>query len=148
LEVLAPIHAAHVLVIESGSGYLAALAAQVVQKVTVLFSDVGQAKVALNNFTKSGYTNITAKSGLLARGWQRNAPYDAIILAGASYTIPDTWQEQLTQQGHVIGAMPDADGIVRLYHYSRHFGHLSGRTVVDMDVPFLPGLSPPAKFKF
>ncbi|HCM84159.1 MAG TPA: hypothetical protein DIS76_06295 [Rhodospirillaceae bacterium] len=102
LEHIAAAAPHHVLVVESGAGYVAALAAQIFNQVTVLFPDVGPAKVALNNYAKAGYSNVTVKSGLLQRGWSRGAPYQAVIMAGASATIPDSYAQQLSDGGQLI----------------------------------------------
>lgn len=148
MEYLLPNAPEHALVLESGAGYVAALAAQIFPKVTALFPDVGPAKIALNNYTKAGYQNLTAKSGLPPRGWSRSAPYQAIILAGASAMIPDAWDEQLSDGGRMIGFFPDESGLVKLRIYLKLHGSFSGRTLADGAAPFLPGLAPVAQFRF
>lgn len=142
-----PAHA-HIMVIESGAGYMAALTSRVFEKVTALFPDVGPAKVALNNYVKAGYQNITVKSGLLTRGWSRNAPYQTIILAGASASLPEAYAEQLADGGRVVGLFPDETGLIKLHVYLKLHGTISGRTVADGSAPFLSGLAPPAQFRF
>ena len=148
LEEIAPRMPTHVLVVESGSGYMAALAGLIFAQVTALFPDVGPAKVALNNYAKAGYQNITVKSGLLQRGWARGAPYQAIIMAGASATIPEAWVDQLSDGGWMVGLFPDETGLVKLRAYLKMHRSLSGRTMADGSAPFLPGLVPMAKFAF
>jgi protein-L-isoaspartate(D-aspartate) O-methyltransferase len=148
MEKILPSAPHHVLVIESGAGYMAALAAQIFLQVTVLFADVGAAKVALNNYAKAGYDNITVKSGLLARGWARNAPYDAIILAGACSILPDAWVEQLADDGHVIGFFPDDQDVTRLQLMLKKHGVISGCKIADGQAPYLQGLAPIQSFKF
>ncbi len=148
MEKILPSDPHHVLVIESGSGYIAALAAQIFLQVTVLFADVGAAKVALNNYAKAGYDNITVKSGLLARGWSRNAPYDAIILAGACAALPDSWSEQLADNGHVVGFFPNDNGLTKLHLMLKKHGVISGRILADGKAPYLQGLAPIQSFKF
>lgn len=138
----------HVLVVESGSGYVAALAAQVFNQVTALFPEVGPAKVALNNYAKSGYDNITVKSGLLQRGWSRGAPYQAIMMTGASAFIPDAYAEQLADGGQVCGFFPDDSGLVKMRLMLKKHGVISGRAVADSDVPYLAGLMPAPQFRF
>lgn len=148
VEHLTPAMPDHVLVVESGSGYVAALASRIFRQVTALFPDVGPAKVALNNYAKSGYDNVTAKSGLLQRGWSRSAPYQAIILSGASAAVPDAYAEQLVDDGQLIGFFPDENGLIKLRIFLKKYGVVSGRTLADSDVPYLPGLSPAPQFRF
>jgi len=148
LEYIAPFNPEHVLVLESGAGYVSAIAAKVFPQITALFPDVGPAKVALNNYAKSGYQNVTVKSGLLARGWSRSAPYQAIIMAGASAGIPDALVEQLSNGGHVIGLLHDESNLVKLRLFIKLHGGISGRTVADGESPYLAGLAPLPQFRF
>lgn len=147
LEQIAPDAPEHVLVIESGAGYLTSLAAQVFSKVTALFPDVGPAKVALNQCNKLGYANITVKSGLLSRGWSRSAPYQAIILAGACATVQEAWVDQLSDGGKIAGLLPSPKA-QQLQVMLKIRGAISGRMVSDGAAPFLYGLSPAVRFDF
>lgn len=148
LETIFPHSPEHVLVLESGAGYVTALAAQVFPRVTALFPDVGPAKVALNQFTVANYANIAVKSGLLARGWSRSAPYDGIIFAGAAAQVPDSLANQLSDGGYAVGFFPAGNGLVKLGVWLKMHGALSYRAVLDGAAPYLPGLAPAAVFAF
>lgn len=148
LEHLVPHQPDHVLVLESGSGYITALASRIFPKVTALFPDVGPAKTALNHFTVAKYGNIAVKSGLLMRGWSRSAPYQAILFTGAASSMPDSLAQQLPEGGYAVGFFPSGNGLVKLGLWLKMHGALSYCVLADATVPFLPGLTPPATFRF
>jgi protein-L-isoaspartate(D-aspartate) O-methyltransferase len=148
LEHTVPTQPQHVLVLESGSGYVSALAAQVFPKVTALFPDVGPAKVALNQFTRANYDNISVKSGLLPRGWSRSAPYQAMIFAGGAAEVPDLLAEQLSDGGTISGFFTSETGLTKFGLWLKLHGVLSYRQVADGIAPYLLGLAPPARFQF
>jgi protein-L-isoaspartate(D-aspartate) O-methyltransferase len=148
LEHIAPTQPEHVLVLESGAGYVTALAAQIFPRVTALFPDVGPAKVALNQYSQSKYENIAVKSGLLPRGWSRSAPYQAIIFAGAAADVADGLVDQLSDGGVVSGFFPAETGLTKFGLWLKLHGVLSYRPIADGKAPYLVGLSPPVRFQF
>lgn len=91
-----------VLEIGTGSGYQAAILAELAREVYTIerFENLGKsAKIILN---KLGYTNIKIKSGDGTLGWPEIAPFDRIIITAASPRIPLPLTEQLKENGRLI----------------------------------------------
>lgn len=98
-----------VLDIGTGSGYLAALLAQLVKHVYSVEIDPTLAETARQRLKEAGCLNVSVETGDAALGWERNAPYD-VIVAGGSYPVrPDALIAQLADGGRlfaVVGQLP------------------------------------------
>lgn len=91
-----------VLEIGTGSGYQAAVLAELASEVRTveLFPDLaGAARAKLE---KLGYKNIFFRAGDGAQGWQEHAPYDAIIVTCAAPDIPPALLAQLKPGGRLV----------------------------------------------
>ncbi len=91
-----------VLEIGTGSGYQAAILAELVKEVYTIerFETLAKrAEAILNEF---GYTNIKIKVGDGTLGWEEAAPFDKIMITAASPQIPLPLTEQLKENGKLI----------------------------------------------
>lgn len=96
-----------VLEIGTGSGYQAAVLAQIIDTVfTIEIVDV-LAKRAQQKLTALGYNNIFVKSGDGYKGWPEQAPFDAIIITAAPTIIPEPLVDQLKIGGRMILPLGD-----------------------------------------
>jgi protein-L-isoaspartate(D-aspartate) O-methyltransferase len=96
-----------VLEIGTGSGYQAAVLAEIVDTVyTIEIVDV-LAKNAQRNLERLGYENVLVKRGDGYAGWPEHAPYDAIIITAAPTKIPEPLLEQLKVGGFMILPLGD-----------------------------------------
>jgi protein-L-isoaspartate(D-aspartate) O-methyltransferase len=91
-----------VLEIGTGSGYQAAILAEICDSVFTIeiFESLG--KRSRDLFDQLGYTNIISKVGDGYKGWPEYAPFDAIIVTAAPEKIPLPLQEQLAEGGRMI----------------------------------------------
>ncbi|MCL2074324.1 MAG: protein-L-isoaspartate(D-aspartate) O-methyltransferase [Marinilabiliaceae bacterium] len=91
-----------VLEIGTGSGYQAAILAEIGCEVYTIeiFDDL--AKNAKKVISKLKYKNVYIKSGNGYEGWQEHAPFDAIIVTAAPERIPEKLIEQLKEGGQMI----------------------------------------------
>ena len=91
-----------VLEIGTGSGYQAAILAQVAATVFTI-EIVGElAERAGRMFHKLGIPNITSRAGDGYQGWPEAAPFDAIILTAAPEHLPQPLMDQLAPGGRMI----------------------------------------------
>jgi protein-L-isoaspartate(D-aspartate) O-methyltransferase len=91
-----------VLEVGTGSGYQAAILAEVgceVFTIEILESLSAKAEEILKSL---GYGNINYKIGDGYRGWPEHAPFDAIIVTAASKHIPEPLIEQLKVNGKMV----------------------------------------------
>jgi len=91
---------------------------------------------------------VQVVSGPLADGWPPQAPYDVILLNGASEIAPKTLLRQLKPGGRLVGVLSRGPaGKAMLY---RSIGGESGggRPIFDAAAPLLPGFSATPAFVF
>ena len=91
-----------VLEIGTGSGYQAAILAELANEVytiEILEPLAEQSEKILNDL---GYENIIAKCGDGYRGWEEYAPFDAIIVTCAPTYIPQPLLDQLAEGGRMV----------------------------------------------
>lgn len=88
-----------VLEIGTGSGYQAAVLAEIIDSVYTIEIVEPLYKKSKELFKKLGYKNIHSKYGDGYYGWQENGPYDGIIVTCASEFIPPPLIKQLKTGG-------------------------------------------------
>jgi protein-L-isoaspartate(D-aspartate) O-methyltransferase len=91
-----------VLEIGTGSGYQAAVCAEIAREVYTIEIVEGLAKTAKERLKKLGYPNVFVKAGDGFFGWPEKAPFDAIIGTAAAKRIPEPLLEQLKPGGRMI----------------------------------------------
>ena len=90
-----------VLEIGTGSGYQAAVLAELAAEVVSIEIVDALAQSAAERLERLGYRNITVISGDGYYGWQERAPYDAIIVTAAPDDVPPRLVEQLKRGGRM-----------------------------------------------
>jgi protein-L-isoaspartate(D-aspartate) O-methyltransferase len=92
-----------VLEVGTGSGYQAAVLAQVVPVVYTVERIAALADRARRLLLEVGFSNIRFRVSDGNWGWKEDAPFDAIVLTAAPDEIPEGLLEQLTPDGRLIG---------------------------------------------
>jgi protein-L-isoaspartate(D-aspartate) O-methyltransferase len=128
------------LVVGAGTGYSAAVLRKMGLTVVALESSSSLAAAAREN-------DIDAVEGPLASGWNKDAPYDQILIDGAVEHIPDAIVDQLANGGRLGTALIDR-GITRLIVGRKAAGAFGYLSLSDAGVPALPGFSRPKAFTF
>lgn len=91
-----------VLEIGTGSGYQAAVCAEIGQQVYTIEIVQELAEIAKKRLKELGYVNVFVKAGDGYFGWPQHAPFDAIIGTAAAGRIPEPLIEQLKPGGRMI----------------------------------------------
>jgi protein-L-isoaspartate(D-aspartate) O-methyltransferase len=91
-----------VLEIGTGSGYQAAVCAEIAKEVYTIEIVEPLAKSAKKLLKELGYTNVFVRAGDGYFGWPEKAPFDAIIGTAAAGRIPEPLMEQLKPGGRMI----------------------------------------------
>jgi protein-L-isoaspartate(D-aspartate) O-methyltransferase len=91
-----------VLEIGTGSGYAAAVLAEIVPQVFTIERHPNLAKSAQARLVKEGYANIQVRCGDGSLGWSEEAPFDAIVVAAGGPTVPEALREQLAIGGRLV----------------------------------------------
>lgn len=100
-EMLKPKKDQVVLEIGAGSGYQAAILAEIVKEVYTIEIVPGLGEQAAKRLERLKYTNVTVKVGDGYHGWKEHGPYDAIIVTAAASHIPPPLIEQLKPGGRM-----------------------------------------------
>jgi protein-L-isoaspartate(D-aspartate) O-methyltransferase len=126
-------------------GYSAAVLARVAGQVVALEQDAGLAKAAEESL--SSQPNVDVVSGLLAGGWPKGAPYDVVVLEGATEVVPHALCEQLKDGGRLVCVLGSGPGSKAML-YRRSGGEVGGRPVFDASAALLPGFTKTPVFAF
>ena len=86
----------------TGSGYQAAVLAEICKEVYSIEIVQPLAESAAKRLADLGYTNITVRHGDGYRGWPEHAPFDVIIVAAAPDHIPQPLVDQLAPGGRLV----------------------------------------------
>ena len=137
-----------VLEVGTGCGYMTALLASLaghVQSLEIIpeFSQAAAQKLAAHDIS-----NVTCEIGDAARGWQKYAPYDVIVVTGSLPLLPDEFIAQLKPGGRLlafIGLAPAMEArLTRLIEP----GVIDSEVIFETDVRALKNASQPAQFAF
>src|SRR5688572_13913658 len=91
-----------VLEIGTGSGYQAAVLAELAGKVYTIEIIPELAEGAKSVLHKLGYKNVHVKTGNGYEGWPEHAPFDAIVVTAAPDKIPQALVDQLAVKGKMV----------------------------------------------
>lgn len=106
-----------VLEIGAGSGYAAAVIAEIAGEVVAVERLQALADTAAANLSAAGYRNVRVIHGDGTLGWEERSPYDAILVSAGGPMIPEALKRQLRIGGRLvipIGTDPRAQELVRI----------------------------------
>jgi protein-L-isoaspartate(D-aspartate) O-methyltransferase len=106
---------ARVLEIGTGSGYQAAVLAELGVNVYTIEIIEPLAREAAKRLSELGYGNIATRIGDGYRGWPEQAPFDAIIVTAAAPDVPQALAEQLKIGGKLVIPVGSPMGAQTLY---------------------------------
>ena len=124
-----------VLEIGTGSGYQAAILSQLSSRVfsiEIVKNLVDKSTLLLK---KQGYHNITVRHGDGYKGWEEEAPFDAIIVTASPETVPTELMRQLKTGGRMV--LPVGKRLQKLKVITKNEqGNISEKTITS--VRFVP----------
>jgi protein-L-isoaspartate(D-aspartate) O-methyltransferase len=91
-----------VLEVGTGSGYQAAVLAEIVDHVYTIEIVAPLGEQAAETLERLGYDNVSVRIGDGYRGWPEAAPFDAIVVTAAPETVPPPLIEQLKTGGRLV----------------------------------------------
>ena len=91
-----------VLEIGTGSGYQAAILAQIVYRVYTVERKRALYMQTRNLFDKLNYYNIVTKYADGTKGWQEESPFDAIVVTAGAPELPEVLITQLAEGGRLV----------------------------------------------
>jgi protein-L-isoaspartate(D-aspartate) O-methyltransferase len=134
-EQLQPKRNDRVLEVGTGSGYQAAILAELVAEVYTIEIIEALAKNSEATLQRLGYKNVHVKAGDGYKGWPEHAPFDAITVTCAPDHVPQPLVDQLKEGGRMIIPV-GGFGDQQLYLLEKNNGELQRRAVLP--VRFVP----------
>lgn len=136
-----------VLDVACGTGYSSAVLARLAAAVVALEQEPALAHQAQQTLAAMTVTNAVVVTGSLTEGWPESAPYDVILLNGATEIVPEALGRQLKPNGRLVGVFgrgPASKAMI----YRPVEGRLAGRPIFDAGAAVLPGFVAPPAFVF
>lgn len=131
--------------IGTGSGYQAAVLAELCQEVYGIEILEPLAEGAKRRLAELGYKNVTVRSGDGYQGWPEKAPFDVIVVAAAPDHVPKPLMEQLAPGGRLVIPVGRFDQELLLVEKQKD-GSLRQKSVIPvMFVPMTGEAQQPAK---
>ncbi len=108
-----------VLEIGTGSGYAAAVLAEIAAEVFTIERHAKLAELAESRLLRDGYENVHVRHGDGSLGWPDEAPFDAIIVAAGGPEVPASLKEQLAIGGRLVIPVGETVGLQKLVRVTR-----------------------------
>ena len=126
-----------VLEVGTGSGYQAAVLAEIVRSVYTIEILAPLGERARARLEELGYSNVQSRIGDGYQGWKEHAPFDAILVTAAAEQIPAPLIEQLKPGGTLVIPVGEQDSIQTLMQVRKA---ADGTTVSQSLIPvrFVP----------
>ena len=121
--------------------------ARLAGQVTATESDPEQAAKARDVLAELGLGNVTFQAAAAAEGFPGNAPYDVIVLDGATEIVPERLYAQLGDGGRLVGVFAITKP-PRAMMVTRSHSDFGNRALFDATAPVLPGLERLPAFVF
>jgi len=126
-----------VLEIGTGSGYQAAVLAELAAQVYTVEIVEPLARAATQKLAELGYRNVWTRVGDGYEGWAEHAPYDAVIVTAAAPEIPAPLIAQLKPGGRMVIPTGEHGGVQVLQLVRKRSDGVVERTPV-LKVRFVP----------
>jgi protein-L-isoaspartate(D-aspartate) O-methyltransferase len=108
-----------VLEIGAGSGYAAAVLAQLAGVVLAIERHEELCTLASERLQRLGYSNVTIKCADGSRGWPEKGPFDAILAAASGSHVPEALLMQLKLGGRMVMPVGETQAVQRLLKITR-----------------------------
>ena len=135
-ELSRPAKGKKALEVGTGSGYQAAVLAEIVDTVYTIEIIPELAWEATARLKILEYQNIVTKYGDGYKGWPEHAPFDIIIVTAAADHIPEPLKEQLAENGRLVMPVGDPAKVQQLILLTKKKGKIT-ETVLE-PVRFVP----------
>lgn len=131
-----------VLEVGTGSGYQAAVLAELTDRVFSIDIRPELAEKAAALLKSLNYPQVRVKSGDGYQGWPEEAPFDAILVTAAASRVPPALEAQLKEGGRLVIPLGPAGGFQTLTRFRKTQGKL--REDARLPVAFVPLVEPGA----
>ncbi len=130
-----------VLEVGTGSGYQAAVLAEIVQQVYTIEIVEALGREAASRLAALGYRNVEVRIGDGYQGWPEKAPFDGIVVTAAAPRVPQALVEQLKPGGRMVVPVGERWEVQQLLLVTKDAnGRIGQKNVLPVRfVPLVPG---------
>jgi protein-L-isoaspartate(D-aspartate) O-methyltransferase len=137
-----------VLEVGTGSGYMTALLASLAAHVYTVDIVPEFTASAAAKLRARGIGNVTVETGDAARGWDRHAPYDVIVLTGSVPILPPAFQASLQPGGRLFAVVGEPPIMQARVITCLTRGVCNTLNAFETCIPSLRNALPPERFVF
>ncbi len=137
-----------VLLVGTGSGFLAACLSQMARHVLAVDRNDRLTRAAATTLTAQGRHNITCITGNAALDWPTEAPFDAIVLTGALPSRPTQWPTRLARGGRLFAVVGKPPIMEALLITRTDDATWTTESLFDTELAYLHHAEPAATFTF
>ncbi|MBE1160379.1 protein-L-isoaspartate O-methyltransferase family protein [Dyella acidiphila] len=138
----------HVLEIGTGSGFLTACLASLAERVTSVDIHPDFTAAAGQRLQAAGINNVQFATGEAIEGWQPQGSFDAVVVTGAMYRIPDRFLSWLKPGGRLLAIRGESPVQQVMLLTSEGSNRYREESVLETDLPYLAHAAPPRRFVF
>lgn len=124
-ELAKPAKGKKALEVGTGSGYQAAILAEIIDSVYTVEIIPELAREATARLKMLGYDNIVTRYGDGYRGWPEKAPFDIILVTAAADHIPEPLKEQLADGGRLVMPVGNPSTVQQLIVLTKRKGKIT-----------------------
>lgn len=135
-----------VLEIGTGTGYVTALLASQARHVVTVDIDADTLKRAEEKLNAHQIANVTYEVGDAALGWEKQKPYDVIVITGSLPILPEIFQRNLNVGGRLIAIVGDAPAMEVILITRIKDNEWTHQVLLETDIPALINAAEPERF--
>jgi len=129
-----------VLEIGTGSGYQAAVLAELAREVWTIERIPELGASAEQQLRRLGYRNVRVRVGDGYAGWPEGKPFDRIIVTAAPPSVPQVLLDQLAENGLLVAPLGPEHGVQTLWRYHKSANGVRREALGEVRfVPMVPG---------
>lgn len=130
-----------VLAVAAGSGYGAAVIAQLCETVIALEEQANLAQTASDTMSDLGIDTVAVVTGPLEAGYEKSGLYDVIVVQGGVGAAPETLLSQLQDGGRLVAILQDGSGVGQACCWRSSGATYSKRVCFDASAHVLPAFA-------
>ena len=146
LQAVEPQPHEHVLEIGTGSGFVTACLAALAGQVVSVEQHADLSDAAAARLDAAGVRNVRLAVADAMRGYEPDGSFDAVVVTGAVYTIPDRFRAWVKPGGRLFAIVGESPAMQAVLLTRLDADRWHEESLFETDVPYLTHAAPPRRF--